>query len=56
MENNTPRQGSWAGVVAKRSYTLQHGSRSTVPAASYSGSASQKNMFGLRYGTDPLGL
>ncbi|KAF8515882.1 etoposide-induced protein 2.4-domain-containing protein [Gautieria morchelliformis] len=29
--------GSWAGVVAKRSYTLQHGSRSTIPSASYSG-------------------
>ncbi|KAF8590490.1 hypothetical protein K439DRAFT_1381895 [Ramaria rubella] len=29
--------GTWAGVVAKRSYTLQRGMRSAVPTASYSG-------------------
>ncbi|KAF8520173.1 etoposide-induced protein 2.4-domain-containing protein [Hysterangium stoloniferum] len=29
--------GTWAGVVAKRSYSLQHGPRSTVPPSSYTG-------------------
>lgn len=38
--NTMSQQGSWAGVVAKRSYTLQHGTRSTVPGATYTGLAS----------------
>jgi len=29
--------GTWVDVVAKRSYSLQHGSRSTVPPSSYTG-------------------
>ncbi|KIJ44175.1 hypothetical protein M422DRAFT_168965 [Sphaerobolus stellatus SS14] len=29
--------GSWASVVAKRSFTLQHGPRAAVPAPSYKG-------------------